>query len=438
MKRMIESKITAWFESNSRKPLVIHGARQVGKTFSIRSFAKSRQLRLVEINFEKDLQYIELFNKTRNPNEILEYLKLSFLDVSFNEETLLFFDEIQASPSALTALKFLGESFPSKIIASGSALGVAIGSTSFPVGYVEMINMTPMTFIEFLWAIQLPEETMQSLQEVMKSLTPLPAVIHDKMNNLFKSYMIVGGMPEVVNSYVAHKSYKDTFIIQQRLINDYYNDMAKYAQGSERIKVRECYQSIPLQLAKDNKKFQYKIVKSGAGSRHYESSLKWLEESHMIIKSYRLNSINPLFESEYDLSTFKVFHSDTGLLISMYGEELIQLMISSQPGTVKGGLYENVIAQLLKTYHKKIFYFEPNQHSEIDFIVRYEGKLCPIEVKSSNHTSSRSFANFIQQHKPKLSVRVSSKNLGNDVENNTYFLPHYLFEFFLGQEESIL
>lgn len=437
MKRHIESELLHWYNSNSKKPLIIHGARQVGKTYSIRSFAQKKNLKLVEINFEKDLSFIELFDKTRNPQEILDFLRLSFLETPFNESTLLFLDEIQASPSAITALKFLSESFPSRIIASGSALGVAIASTSYPVGYVETRIMTPMTFIEFLWAMNIPEEIINTLHSALLKLEQLPLVIHEKFNDLFKTYILVGGMPEVVQSYVTNQSYKETYMIQKRLVNDYYNDMAKYAQGSERIKVRECYQSLPAQLAKDNKKFQYKLVKKGAGSRHYEASLQWLEDSHMIIKTFKLDNTQFPIEASVDQSSFKVYLSDTGMLVSLFGEEIIQSILMDNP-TIKGVFYENSIIQLIKAYHKSAYYYEPNQYSEIDFIIKHEGQLCPIEVKSSHHTESRSFKHFVQKLKPKLSLRLSTKNIGYDADLNIYYLPHYLFEFFLISEKPLL
>jgi predicted AAA+ superfamily ATPase len=244
-------------------------------------------------------------------------------------------------------------------------------------------------------------------------------------------------MPEVVQSYVTNQSYKETYMIQKRLVNDYYNDMAKYAQGSERIKVRECYQSLPAQLAKDNKKFQYKLVKKGAGSRHYEASLQWLVDSHMIIKTFKLDNTQFPIEASVDQSSFKVYLSDTGMLVSLFGEEIIQSILMDNP-TIKGVFYENSIIQLIKAYHKSAYYYEPNQYSEIDFIIKHEGQLCPIEVKSSHHTESRSFKHFVQKLKPKLSLRLSTKNIGYDADLNIYYLPHYLFEFFLISEKPLL
>ncbi len=437
MKRKIEIEIKEWFASNQSKPLIIYGARQVGKTYIVRSFAKEMNLKCVEINFEKDISFVDLFNRTRNPQDILDFLRLSFLDTEFDTSTILFLDEIQAAPSALTALKFLSESFPCRIIASGSALGVAIASSSYPVGYVETKIMTPMTFVEFLWAMSVPEDIIESMKSSLQTLTPLPTIIHEKLNDLYTKYILVGGMPEVVKSYVTNQSFKDTYSIQKHLVNDYYNDMAKYAQGSERIKVRECYQSLPSQLAKDNKKFQYKLVKKGAGSRHYESSLQWLEDSHMIIKTLRLNNTAFPIESNVDISSFKVYLSDTGLLVSLFGEEIIQNILNDS-STIKGSFYENSIAQTIKSSHKTSYYYEPNQHSEVDFIIKYEGQMCPIEVKSSHHKLSRSFTNFVQSVKPKLSVRLSNKNIGFDEHHHTFYIPHYLFELFLLQEKPLL
>ena len=239
MKRLIDDKLNSWYRSDDKKPLIIKGARQVGKTYSVREFAKAYYKHVVEINFEKQVEYVNLFEKTKNPKEILDYLQLSFLEVPFDSTTLLFLDEIQASTHALTALKFLAEEFPTDIICSGSVLGVAIASTtSFHVGYVETWEMYPLTFTEFLWASGVDDEWMSRLDNCLVNLEPLIEPLHVKMNELFKDYVIIGGMPEVVKLYLQTKSYKEALSVQRRIVQDYSNDMAKYANGSDRIKTR--------------------------------------------------------------------------------------------------------------------------------------------------------------------------------------------------------
>ena len=438
MKRLIDDKLNSWYRSDDKKPLIIKGARQVGKTYSVREFAKAYYKHVVEINFEKQVEYVNLFEKTKNPKEILDYLQLSFLEVPFDSTTLLFLDEIQASTHALTALKFLAEEFPTDIICSGSVLGVAIASTtSFPVGYVETWEMYPLTFTEFLWASGVDDEWMSRLDNCLVNLEPLIEPLHVKMNELFKDYVVIGGMPEVVKLYLQTKSYKEALSVQRRIVQDYSNDMAKYANGSDRIKTRECFESIPLQLAKDNKKFQYKVVKEGYNARYYESSLRWLQDSGLIIKVNRLSKVTDPIEAYIELPVFKVYMSDTGLLLSQFNEGIIKELLMGDIGIYKGAIYENIIAQMLQAAGKRSFYFEHSNNMEIDFVIYYEGKITPIEVKSSSHTRSVAFNNFVNNHKPLNAFRISTKNIGKEQDGSITYLPFYLFDTLLNNEQQI-
>jgi predicted AAA+ superfamily ATPase len=438
MKRNIEKQLHLWFLQAKKKPLIIKGARQVGKTYIIREFAKQHYNHVVEINFERQLEFVELFEKTHDPKDILDYLKLSFLDIEFNQTTLVFLDEIQASSHAITSLKFLAEEFPCDIICSGSTLGVAIAtSSSFPVGYVDTWTLSPMSFTEFLWALGVDQDVFTTLQTSLKHTKPLSDALHTKLNSLFKDYVMVGGMPEAVKTFVATRSLQDVVSVQRRIVQDYYSDMAKYALGSDRIKTRECYQSIPLQLAKDNKKFQYKLAKEGYSSRYFESSLRWLEESGFIIKVNRLAHIEKPLEAYVELPTFKIYMSDTGLLISQFDEGVLKSLLSNDLGIFKGALYENICAQMLHTYGKRAYYYEPNQNSEIDFIIYYEGMITPLEVKSSTHTRSTSLINFIHTFKPTQAFRLSMRNLGKQEPLGLRSLPFYMFEFLLEDERNV-
>lgn len=437
MERDIVKKLKLWKNKDSKKPLIIKGARQVGKTYAIRQFAKACYKDIIEINFERDLEFVDLFESTRNPKDILNYLQIAFLDKELNEETLFFMDEIQACSQALTALKFLAEEFPCDIICSGSMLGVAIATTSsFPVGYVETWDMYPMGFIEFLKAMGMKENMFSMLKKCLKEHVSIPEPIHNKMNELFKSYMIVGGMPEVVSQYAKTKSYKDALLIQRRIVGDYLNDMAKYAQGSDRIKARECFQSIPLQLAKENKKFQYKLIKEGGSARYYESCLNWLSDSGLILPLYRLKTIQKPIEAYKELSIFKVYMADTGLLVSQFDEAIIKELLQGELGVFKGALYENITMQLLNTCEKKAYYYQPTQISEIDFIIYFDGEITPLEIKSGKNTVSKSFTHFVREWKPKYAFRLSQKNIGENSLNIQY-IPLYLLEFLLQEEKSL-
>ena len=438
MKRQIENDLIKWKKNPHKKPLIIKGSRQVGKTFCIREFAKAQYHDFIEINFERNLKMVDLFNKTREPNELLEYLKITYMDSVFDENTLLFLDEVHACPSALTTLKFMSESFPCDIICSGSLLGIAIASTSsFPVGYVETWTLYPMSFLEFLDAYGLPDDIMKKINQSLDNLKKIPEIIHEKMNELFTTYMMTGGMPEVVSTYIKTKSYRECLTIQRRIVNDYISDMAKYAHASDKIKARECFLSIPIQLAKENKKFQYGVVKKGYNARYYDSSLQWLQDNGMIIKVNRLSHISTPLASAVELPIFKVYMADVGLFISQLEDGEIQKIISGDLGIFKGALYENMAAQIFQRKHKKCYYFEPSQTTEIDFIIEYEGEITPIEIKADLNTASKSFKNFVEKYKPIHAFRFSQKNIGIAKEGNIVYLPLYLLEILLEHEVPI-
>ena len=435
MKRKILNDLMKWKENPHKKPLIIKGARQVGKTYIIREFAQEAYEDLVEINFERDLEFIDLFKKTHNPKDILQYLEVAFMDKNFDRNTLFFMDEIQACSDALTSLKFLAESFPCDIICSGSMLGVAIAnSTSFPVGYIETWQMYPLSFMEFIEALGM--NIIQSLSDCLLNNLPVMEVLHNKMNDLFKEYMVVGGMPEVVNKYIETKSFKETLLVQRRIVSDYLNDMVKYADGSERIKVRECYQSIPLQLAKENKKFQYKLVKSGGNARYFDASLNWLKDSGLVNLTYRLKTIDKPLEIHKESAVFKVYMADTGLLVSQFDESVIKELLNGNLGVFKGALYENIAAQILSMHERELYYFEPNTSSEIDFIIYYKGEICPLEIKAGRNTASKSFTNFVDKYNSPYAFRLSQKNIGTNKENVSY-VPLYMLEMLLDQEKEI-
>ena len=439
MKREIYNDLVNWKNKSDKKPLIIKGARQVGKTYIIKEFAKNNYDDLIEINFERDLNIKAIFEKSHNPKELLEYFKIEYIDHKLDNNTLFFMDEIQACSDAITSLKFLSEDFPCDIICSGSALGVAIAnSSSYPVRYVDTWEMYPMSFIEFLEAYGIDENIILNIKQCIKDNTMIPQIIHDKMNELFDKYMLIGGMPEVVKTYIDTKSYANCLDIQRRIVNDYINDMIKYSDSNNAIKIRECFSSIPVQLAKENKKFQYSVVKKGYNARHYDGSLRWLEDSGLILKLNRLKNIDHPLAGQVELPIFKIYMADVGLFTSQLETGALKEIISGEMGIYKGVLYENVVAQILKRKNKKAYYFEPSQETEIDFIIEYNGSITPIEVKANKHTASRSFNIFIDKYQPEYAFKFSKKNIGYDKTRNLSTYPLYALEFVLDNENNVI
>ena len=436
MKRTIYNKLVQWKQRTDKKPLIIKGARQVGKTYIIRQFAHDQYDDLIEINFERDLRFKSIFEKSHDPKELLDIFKIEFMDKKLDRNTLFFMDEIQACSDAITALKFLAEDFPCDILCSGSALGVAIAnSTSFPVRYVDTWEMFPMSFTEFLTAYGIDPAILEKIRSCVETTLPVPEILHDKMNELFNQYLMIGGMPEVVKTYVDTHSYYDCLQLQRKIVDDYLSDMVKYANPSDALKIRECFSSIPVQLAKENKKFQYSVVKKGYNARYFDNSLRWLEDSGLTLKINRLHSIDYPLASQVELNIFKIYMADTGLFISQLDDGDIRQLMSGNMGLYKGAVIESITAQIFKRMKKKAYYYEPSQTSEIDFIIEYNGSITPVEIKSGRHTTSTSLNNYITRYKPQQAFRFSVKNIGLDSERNVVFYPLYTMEFVLENEK---
>lgn len=430
MYRKFEEELKVWKQNKRKKPLLVKGPNHIGKTWTIRKFANEHYDHIIEINFELDHDYMDLFEKTIKPDEILAFIELANLDKDLSHgDTLLFLDEIQACPRAITALKFLYEKCPYDVIASGSMLGVAIAHTSsFPVGYVDTRELHPMDFEEFLLAMNAKSQHIQMLKDACHHRKPFMESIHQQFLKYFKDYMLCGGMPEVVQCYVETKNWKQVILTQRRIVSDYTNDMAKYAPANDKIKVHECFSSIPLQLAKDNKKFQYKVVKEGYNARYYDASLRWLSDSGLIMPVHCLKCIDFPLEAYEQLSIFKVYMFDTGLLISLFNEAVIAKIHTGDLGIFKGAIYENMAAQIMYANHKAMYYFEPNTSSEIDFVTYCGTEITPIEIKSGVNTRSKSFDNFVIQYHSKIAYRFSEKNIGES-DGVIRYLPIYLLPF---------
>ena len=413
MKRKLIENLLNWKKNNRNKPLIIYGARQVGKTYLVREFAKENYEYLYEINFELDKNARDLFKGNLTIENLFMQLSSYNAKVPIIEgKTLLFFDEVQICPDVLTSLKSFAMDGRFDVIVSGSMLGIIMGNvSSYPVGYVETFNMKPMSFEEFLWAKGYTEELIKYYETFYKEEKMMPEAIHEKLNELFLQYVVVGGMPEVVDIFVKTLDVRQVIEAQKRILNDYYKDLAKYASKHIKEKVRECYDSIPDQLAMENKKYQYKVVKNGGNARYYATSIKWITDSGLAQQIYRLKTFDRPLRAYRDPQSFKLYYNDTGLLLAMYDGNPQFEILNGNAGIFKGGIFENVIAQTLLQNNMPLYYYRRDERLEIDFVTVLNNEIIPIEVKSGNNTKSISLNNIIEKNNIKYGIKLSLNNV---------------------------
>lgn len=421
MKRKIEQKLLAWKNSSNRKPLLVYGARQVGKTYILKKFGADHYKKLVYINLELEKDVAEIFKKSLAPSKILPMLEL-IKNVSItSDDTLLFFDEIQVCEEALTCLKYFAEESPEyHIVAAGSLLGVAVNREkfSFPVGKVNSLVLYPMDFEEFLWAAD-KENLAEFIRQCYEKRQALPEAVHEKALEVYHQYLVVGGMPEAVQQFLQGDNYFLAGMIQHQILDNYVADMAKYADAGETVRIRAAFASLPAQLAKENHKFQYKVVKKGGTSAMFGISLEWLAQAGLVIKCCRTEQgILPL--SVYgNLSDFKLYMADVGLLVAHANVQPASILLH-QDNTFMGAITENYVAQQLTACGYKLFYWSrTDSQAELDFVVEEEGNLMGMEVKRSIHRRSRSLGMFVKQFQPQRAIRFSEENfyVTNNVEN---------------------
>jgi len=424
MERSIKQQLISWKNKKRRKPLIIHGARQVGKTYSVKEFGENYFDNIIYLNFEINQKVIKDFEENIAPSFLLHRLEIYFNQKIDPEHTLIFFDEIQACERALTSLKYFQEEASEyHVIAAGSLLGVAMNRErySFPVGKVEQLNMYPMTFQEFLLALQ-EEMLLEEIRICYVERRKLDYILHEKALQLYREYLIVGGMPEAVEVYVKGESLMEVTLIQQEILNAYVADMAKYASPTETAKILACFDSIPTQLAKDNKKFQYKVVAQGGKASLFGASIDWLQAAGIVTKCERVeHGLHPL-EMYKNLASFKLYMSDVGLLTTKAGVTAYDI-ISGNDHIFIGALTENYIANVFEQNEHKLYYWTSGGNAEIDFILEIGGKVIPVEVKAREHVKSRSLSVYKKQYNAANTIRISGKNFG--FENGIISLPLY-------------
>lgn len=418
IERKIEQKLLAWKQQELKLPLVIKGARQVGKTTSVMEFAKKHYETVYELNFYKNPSIASIFDEDLDADTILTKISFKFPTHIFQKgKTLLFLDEIQACPKARTALKFLAKDPRFDVIATGSLLGINYEDVaSFPVGFTEEIEMMGLDFEEFLWAKGVDKNAIELLKKAFKEKSPIDSFYHTFFLNLFKEYIVIGGMPAVVDTYCKTNDYARALRMQRGIIADYKNDVIKYAHSSDKQKILDCFSSITTQLAKDYKKFQYSIVKEKAGARQYGGALNWLKDAGIISFCYNLSRPEVPLEAFKIQGEFKVYMNDTGLLISMYEDNTADMIFSGNMGIFKGAIYENIIAECFRKSGKWLYYFAPSSQTEIDFVLNIDGEACLVEVKSADNTKSKSLKSILSNEKYsiKKAIRLSAKNVGDD------------------------
>ena len=437
LKRKIYQNLLKWKKGHNQSCLMIQGARQVGKTYIIREFGKKEYRSFIEINFIKNPELKEIFANNLDAETIYKNLTAIINGVSLiKHETLIFLDEIQACGKARTALKFLAEDGSYDIITSGSLLGLSYGEDadenveepeSIPTGYEEFLTMYSLDFEEFLWAEGYSTQAISILEDYFNQDSPIPSLINDKYERLFREYMVVGGMPEVVANYVANHDFNSVMRIQNKILDNYRFDISKHAKGAEKIKVRKCYDAVPKQLAKELTKFQYSTVEKGQTSKKYGGSVQWLKDSNLVNACYNVREPYIPLMANSNEEQFKLYINDTGLLCAMYGFEVKKAILTNTlTGNAKGGLYENVIAEsLLKNGHHLYYYRSDDEH-ELEFLIEKDGQVIPIEVKAGN-TATASLNNFIERYNPKTAFKLADCNIG--VSGCKRTLPHYMVMF---------
>lgn len=392
LKRKIDNLLAEWKKRPDRKPLIVRGARQVGKTMSIQNFAHQHYQHVVEINFVLQSQYQRIFDDGYDVNSVIKNITLINPEHSFVPgETLIFFDELQACPNCATSLKAFKTDGRYDVICSGSLMGVyyqQIESNS--VGFKEDYTMHSMDFEEFLWACGYDETLIDDLLTHMLEVRPLPALQMQRMEELFRSYMVLGGMPEVVNTFVTQGNFSGTLSLQRQLLLDYEEDITKYAIGFEKAKVLAIYRHISAFLAKENKRFQVTKLSSTARNRAYIGAVEWLENAGIINVCYCLHELALPLKGNYDPKLYKVYYRDTGLLIASLDEEAQEdLRRNKNFATYKGAIFENIVADMLVKQGYSLYYYKDEKSSlEMDFFVRSANHLWPIEVKASNTSSA--------------------------------------------------
>ena len=417
MERKAMSALMAWKDKPNRMPLILNGARQVGKTYLLREFGAKCFENTIYVHLENQVAVSAFFEGDLTSTRILKYLEAVYNQPIVAGKTLIFFDEIQCSERALMALKTFCEEAPEyHVAAARSLLGVAVNREkySFPVGKVDEISLFPLDFEEFLWAMG-KRFFSEEIRAHYAENQPFPDAIHQMLTELYRHYLITGGMPAVVKQFAENQSFIDIADIQGRILNEYLADMAKYATASTSVRIRACFNSIPAQLAKENTKFQYKVVQRGGSATIFGESIDWLESAGIVLKCQKANHGHMPIAAYAELSDFKLYMADTGLL-TMKSGLAYQTILSTieQDNAFMGALAENYVAQQFAASHIPLFYWKNDNTAEVDFVLQSGTDIIPVEVKKGKRNKSISMNIFAQKYGSPYSIRISQKHFGFD------------------------
>ncbi len=426
MYRKIMVFLEAWKESEHRKPLILQGARQVGKTYSILEFGRTHYENVAYFNFETNPRLNETFEENISPDYLIPILSHIAGQTIVREKTLIVFDEVQLCERALTSLKYFCEDAPDyHIIVAGSLLGVAVNRAkfSFPVGKVDMKTLYPMDMEEFLLAMG-EGALVEEIKRCFETDKPMPAALHDAAMQFYRQYLVIGGMPECVMQYAETKDYILVRHTQDTILTSYLGDMSKYNNLNEIKKTRLAYDNITVQLSKKNTRFQYKLIKKGGRASEFENAIEWLCLSGIVSQVYKVEQIKKPLENYRDIDAFKIYVSDLGLLCAKKDLAANDILYEvPEINDFKGGMAENYVNVQLSINGYKTYYWKSERSAEIDFVIQRDGQLIPIEVKSADNTKAKSLKVYMDTYKPAYAIKLSAKNFA--FEDNKKVVPLY-------------
>ncbi len=441
--RKIEAILQSWFEDPLHKPLVVKGVRQCGKTSSVVDFARRHFQNIVYLDFGEHPDYKNFFSPNLEIDSIIMRITAAMPRIEIEEgKTCFIFDEIQDCPKARGSLKYLHLDGRYEVICTGSLLGVNGYKTpgdqkeeeeaSIPVGFEDIIEMYPMDFEEWLWANGIKKMHFEYLKRCLNSETPVEEALHDRFRELLHQYVVVGGMPEVVTTFLETKQIGKVLAVQRRIVDEYKSDMVMYASAGDKSRIREYNESIPSQLAREYKKFSYTAVRPGGRGRDYAGSLQWIEDAGIILRCYNTEITELPLDGHRIQSEFKVYMADIGLLVSMLEEGTQSSILQGDLLSYNGAIYENLVADIFGKMGRKLYYYHKNNGLELDFLIRYKGKCTPVECKAT--TGNAKSMNTILKHPDKYHVTSALKLGDYNIERNDQLLTLPMYMAFLLKE----